>query len=328
MTTRSAMSAAVALLLTGFPPWSHAQGDNPLLGADIRHVGVIVANVDAAAESHAALLGLPVPESRAFPGVPFPPSYRGDRAAHPKVATFRLSDVSIELLEPVGGSSPWRDHLDRYGAGLHHIALGVTDVEEAVVYLESKGGTRVLGTPGFPAAYVDLKPLLGFTIELNEVPAGSTAQPVPAQRSSGLGSNAIAHVGVFVDDVERAGRLFGEIMGMEVPEAVAYQGLQFPDDFEGDRDAHPRIISLHPEGSRIAVEFAEPQGGRSPWRDHVDRFGSSMHHLAFRISGMREQVAFLEEQGGRVVLGGAALPYAFVDLKPEPLGFAIELIGQ
>ena len=115
----------------------------------------------------------------------------------------------------------------------------------------------------------------------------------------------MSHVGIFVSDVEQSARLLGEFMGVEVPPAVAPTGLQFPPDFQGDLDAHPKIISLRPEGSGISLEFAEPQGGASPWRDHLDRFGPSMHHLGFSISGMSEQVANLEEKGGKLVLGGS-----------------------
>ena len=218
---------------------------------------------------------------------------------------------------------------ERFGEGLHHIAFGVSDVQEAVAYLEENGGTHVLGAPDFPVALVDLKPLLGFTAELNQMPDATPPQAAPAQGSTNFGSNPMSHIGIFVPDVERSAQLLGDLMGVGVPAAVEPTGLQFPPDFEGDRDAHPKIISFRPEGIGISFEFAEPQGGASPWRDHLDRFGPSMHHLAFGISGMSEQVAFLEEKGGKLVLGGSGgVGYAFVDLKPQPLGFAIELNGQ
>ena len=329
MTRRFGTIVAVALLIGLAAQVQLAQVHNPFAGAVIRHVGVIVADVDKAAAAYADLLGLPVRDPREATGVPFPESYQGDRSAHPKVTIIRLNNVSIELLEPIGGPSPWRDHLDQFGEGLHHIAFGVPDLQAAVAYLEEKGGKHVLGDPDYPAAYVDLKPLLGFTAELNQMSGSAQPQTPPIERSANFGSNPVSHVGIFVRDVEKAAQLFGELMGMDVPEANAYAGLQFPADFDGDRDAHPKIISFRPEGSGISVEFAEPQGGKSPWRDHLDKFGPSMHHLAFGISGMSEQVAYLEEKGGKLVLGGSGgVGYAFVDLKPQPLGFAIELNGQ
>ena len=279
--------------------------------------------------AYADLLGLPVRDPREATGVPFPESYQGDRSAHPKVTSIRLNNISIELLEPIGGPSPWRDHLDQFGEGLHHIAFGVPDLQAAVACLEEKGGKHVLGAPDYPAAHVNMKPLLGFTAEVGQVSGSAQPQTPQAQRSANFGSNPVSHVGIFVPDVEKAARLFGELMRMDVPEANAYADLPFPADFDGDRDAHPKIISFRPEGSGISIEFAEPQDGKSPWRDHLDKFGPSMHHLAFGISGMSEQVAYLEAKGGTLVLGGSrGVGYAFVDLKPQPLGFAIELNGQ
>lgn len=137
---------------------------------------------------------------------------------------------------------------ERFGEGLHHIAFGVSDVQEAVAYLEENGGTHVLGAPDFPVALVDLKPLLGFTAELNQMPDATPPQAAPAQGSTNFGSNPMSHIGIFVPDVERSAQLLGDLMGVGVPAAVEPTGLQFPPDFEGDRDAHPKIISFRPEG--------------------------------------------------------------------------------
>lgn len=103
------VSVAVRAPLAQVPKFA----DNP-----IRHVGVVVADVDKAAREYADLLGIPVPQTREVPDVPFPPDFTGDRTAHPKVTMIRLANVSIELLQPVGGKSPWRDHLEKFGPGL------------------------------------------------------------------------------------------------------------------------------------------------------------------------------------------------------------------
>jgi len=319
----------VVLLILVFATKQDAQFENPFTDAVIRHVGVIVRDVDKAAIEYADLLGLPVPDTNEFTGVPFPENYQGDRSAHPKGTNFHLNNLSIELLEPIGGKSPWRDHLEQFGEGLHHIAFGVKDIQAAVAYLESKGGEYVLGAPDYPAAYVDLKSLMGFTAELNQISSDSPVQVVSSQEGTNFGSNPISHVGIFVPDVEKSAQHFGAIMGIDIPTANAYTGLQFPPDFEGDPQAHPKIISFNLKGNSVSVEFAEPQGGKSPWRDHLEQFGPSMHHIAFGINGMSDHVTYLEEKGGKLVLGGSGgVGYAFIDLKPEPLGFSIELTGQ
>ena len=162
MTRRFGTIVAVALLIGLAAQVQLAQVQNPFAGAVIRHVGVIVADVDKAAAAYADLLGLPVRDPREATGVPFPESYQGDRSAHPKVTSIRLNNISIELLEPIGGPSPWRDHLDQFGEGLHHIAFGVPDLQAAVAYLEEKGGKHVLGDPDYPRGVRGSETAAGF----------------------------------------------------------------------------------------------------------------------------------------------------------------------
>lgn len=57
---------------------------------------------------------------------------------------FKLGDLSIELLQPLRGRGPHRDHLEKFGQGLHHIALSVKNLESAIGFLLSKGGKRTL----------------------------------------------------------------------------------------------------------------------------------------------------------------------------------------
>jgi methylmalonyl-CoA/ethylmalonyl-CoA epimerase len=328
------ISAAVLVSASILFPAPTPQAQSPSFGDNpIRHVGVIVADVDKAAREYADVLGIPVPQTRAVPGVPFPDDYTGDRNAHPKVAMIRLANMSIELLQPMGGKSPWRDHLDQFGPGLHHIAFGVPDVGQAVAQLQKLGGRYVLGKAGYQAAYVDMKPILGFTFELNQnAPAASaqsgatppTAQP-PAPVPTSFGMGNVSHVGIFVPDVEKTAKVFSELTGLAIPAANEYKGMVFPAGFSGDKDAHPKIVSF--KYNPIGLEFAQPIGGASPWKDHVDRFGPSMHHLAIGIQGMQANIDYLTKKGGKVTVGPGP-GYAFVDLKPAPLGFSFEINGK
>ena len=324
MALAAVLVGACAIVLTRVPQAQAPKfADNP-----IRHVGVIVPDVDKAAREYADLLGIPVPQTREVPDVPFPPDFTGDRTAHPKVTMIRLANVSIELLQPMGGKSPWRDHLEKFGPGLHHIAFSVPDVQQAVAHLQKFGGAYVLGKAGYQAAYVDMKPILGFTFELNQAPPAGAAPPAaqpPAPVPSSFGMGNVSHVGIFVPDVEKTASVLGELMGLAVPAANEYKGMVFPANFAGDSQAHPKIVSF--KYDPIGLEFAQPIGGASPWREHVEKFGPSMHHLAIGIKGMKENIDYLSRKGGRVTVGPGP-GYAFVDLKPAPLGFAFEINGQ
>src|SRR5262249_35501850 len=160
--------------------------------------------------------------------------------AHPRYTFATLSDVGIEILTPVGGPSPWREYLDQYGDGLHHICFSVKDIHRAIAHLQSLGGVLELGgSPGVTYAYGNFRRQLGFTIELSQMrePAAGAAVPAASaitQAATALLAPRISHVGVFVPDVARAAELFGRIVGMPVPEARAYPGILFPQGFTGD----------------------------------------------------------------------------------------------
>lgn len=56
-----------------------------------------------------------------------------------KLAFFDLvPGVQLELIEPNGEHSVWRDELDRCGEGVHHIAFQVDDSDSVIRLLEEK----------------------------------------------------------------------------------------------------------------------------------------------------------------------------------------------
>jgi catechol 2,3-dioxygenase-like lactoylglutathione lyase family enzyme len=320
-----AVSAVLVMAAAGAQGWLAAQSQAPLAGGAVAHVGVVVRDVERAAREYADLFGVPVPVVRDVPAPPFPQGTTGDRRAHPRVAHLQLANTAIELLEPVGGSSPWRDHLDRYGESLHHIAFTVPDVPASVDALVKAGGAHVLGDATYVAAYVDMRPVLGFTVELIRGAGASAPAPAsPAPAPSRLGTGRVGHIGIFVRDVDTAATLMARLMGMNLPPLVKNTARRvFPRGYDGDLDAHPKMYTFRE--STLPLEFAEPQGGRSPWRNHVDKYGPSIHHVALAIDGMAETVGYTESKGGTVVLGPGP-GYAFVEMPA--LGIAFELNGK
>jgi len=56
-----------------------------------------------------------------------------------RVAFLPVGDSRIELLEPTDDASPIARHLERRGAGLHHICLRVPDIRAAMAQLSEEG---------------------------------------------------------------------------------------------------------------------------------------------------------------------------------------------
>ena len=56
-----------------------------------------------------------------------------------RVAMFSLGESHIELLEPLTSNSPVGKFLEKRGPGIHHIAVRVDDIREALANLRAKG---------------------------------------------------------------------------------------------------------------------------------------------------------------------------------------------
>ena len=79
----------------------------------------------------------------------------------------------LELLQAKYPDSPVAKFLDRRGPGIHHICLQVEDIDEAVMYLKSKGihlignGTSV-GDDGYKVVFIHPRSSGGVLVELAE----------------------------------------------------------------------------------------------------------------------------------------------------------------
>lgn len=56
-----------------------------------------------------------------------------------EAASFQIGDVEIELMQPLSPDSPVGRFLAQRGEGIHHIAYGVDDVQEALQRAEAAG---------------------------------------------------------------------------------------------------------------------------------------------------------------------------------------------
>src|SRR5689334_18367234 len=101
--------------------------DHGLGTTTITQVGIIVQDIEARARAWADILGVPMPEismtgtldvaQTEYQGAPSP--------ARAKLAFFHLGQVDLELIEPVGEPSTWKDQLEGHGDSLHHIAFNI-----------------------------------------------------------------------------------------------------------------------------------------------------------------------------------------------------------
>jgi catechol 2,3-dioxygenase-like lactoylglutathione lyase family enzyme len=138
----------------------------------LTQVGIVVNDIEKTSKAWAELLGVPVPKWILTDPVETGHTvYLGkSTTGRAKLVFFDLGQVQLELIEPVGGPSTWKDVLDRKGEGVHHIAFGVRGMDGQIKACEG------LGLPllqrgdytGGCYAYVDGTKSVGTVLELLE----------------------------------------------------------------------------------------------------------------------------------------------------------------
>ncbi len=157
---------------------AEAAGGNeskPLPNKKMVQVAVIVKDAEETAKKWADLLGVEVPKAVVSePATTAKTMYRGKPTeARVKMVFFKLDNLSLELLEPVGGPSVWREVLEEKGECVHHIAFKVEGMDEHIRNIEKKGmpltqrGRWTEGSGG-SYAYFDSEEELGVILELLE----------------------------------------------------------------------------------------------------------------------------------------------------------------
>jgi len=146
--------------------------DQTLGTTTVTQVGIIVRDIETKARAWADVLGLPIPEIIITDTVDLAHTeYQGEATpAQAKLAFFHLGQVDLELIEPIGGPSTWKDQLDQHGESLHHIAFFIKGMKEKVAYLEAKDIPLVQrgDYTGGRYAYLDGTARLGTILELLE----------------------------------------------------------------------------------------------------------------------------------------------------------------
>jgi methylmalonyl-CoA/ethylmalonyl-CoA epimerase len=90
-----------------------------------------------------------------------------------RVAKLEIGDTHIELLEPLSAETPVGKFLAQRGPGLHHICLGVSDINAELSTLKDKEVRLIdkepkIGAGGARIAFVHPKATGGVLMELSE----------------------------------------------------------------------------------------------------------------------------------------------------------------
>ena len=137
----------------------------------LNHVGVAVPDIEAAKATYRDLYG--VPESAMT-------ETRELAAQGVKFAFVNVANSQIELIEPLGETSPIKNFLEKNPkGGQHHVCFEVADIYAARDDMVAKGATVLneprIGAHGTPIIFIHPKNSNGVLIELMETPKGAHA---------------------------------------------------------------------------------------------------------------------------------------------------------
>jgi len=127
----------------------------------IDHIGVAVKNLSEASKFYADILGL----ERTGTETVFNQKAR--------VSFIPIKDTNIELLESTEPEGPIAKFIESRGEGIHHIALRVENIEEALQALKTKSVQLIdqkprIGARGIKIAFIHPKETKGVLIEICE----------------------------------------------------------------------------------------------------------------------------------------------------------------
>jgi methylmalonyl-CoA/ethylmalonyl-CoA epimerase len=129
----------------------------------LNHVAVVVPDLEKAARAYRETLGARVSAPKAEPD-------------HGVTVVFvELPNAKIELLHPLGASSPIAKFLERNpDGGMHHLCYEVEDIIAARDSLKAKGarvlggGEPKIGAHGKPVLFLHPKDFAGTLIEIEQ----------------------------------------------------------------------------------------------------------------------------------------------------------------
>ena len=164
-----------AAVLAALPCAMLSQDKEPYVDPGMKkivQVAIVCKDVEACSQRWSKMLGMKQsPVRTTLPGREVKLIYHGKPSdGQVKLTFYNTGQAVLELMQPVGGDTAWKDFLDQNGEGVQHVAFQVVDLEKTIQSLERQG-MPVIHRGRYDSndgdyVYVDSRDKLGVTIEL------------------------------------------------------------------------------------------------------------------------------------------------------------------
>lgn len=140
----------------------------------VLQVGIVCNDIVDMAKRYREVLNLPEPSTQQTPGHKITEAtFKGEPTeATAKLAFFDFGQAQLELIQPDQIPSVWRNDLNAFGDGTHHIAFKVESTQKAVAHFAQHGIEMIqqgyYGDRSGMYTYMNSRAALGVVIELLE----------------------------------------------------------------------------------------------------------------------------------------------------------------
>ncbi len=145
--------------------------------------------------------------------------------------------------------------------------------------------------------------------------------------SSLLGNKKVMQVGLVVENIDSAVQAWSLLLGVDRPPVITTDPVDIAHTKYQNESTPARAKLAFFDLGQVSLELIQPLGEPSIWNDQVIAHGPSLHHIAFEIKGMQEQIQGLQEHGLRLMQSGdyQGGRYAYMDGQNQ-FGAVIELL--
>jgi methylmalonyl-CoA/ethylmalonyl-CoA epimerase len=146
-------------------------------------------------------------------------------------------------------------------------------------------------------------------------------------KSTSLSNNRVVQIGLVVPDIEDAVQAWSLLLGVAPPEIILTDPVDLAHTEYQSQSSPARAKLAFFQLGQVALELIEPVGEPSTWHDQLVAHGPSLHHIAFEIKGMADQLETLAEHGMPLLQRGdyPGGRYAYVD-GTQRFGTVVELL--
>ena len=137
-----------------------------------------------------------------------------------------------------------------------------------------------------------------------------------------VGTHLVAQVGFIVKDIETTKRKWAAFLGVDVPETQPCGDYEITQTvFMGEPAPKANsLLAFFDVGPGLQIELIQPNEEPSTWRNFLNEHGEGMHHIAFAVEGIEDQLAEAKEAGIRLIdqaprKGAEGLSIAFLHPK-------------